>query len=69
MGFASDTDCNHSHGESNATFFRTLNSGNEQKDDLELFENDKKVCDTENNVRQVVGGIDKLSQRICCSNI
>ena len=70
-GFVSDADCNNSHGTglSNAKSFRTLNSDSEQKDNLELFENDEKVRDTENNLRQVVGGIDKLSQQICCSNI
>ena len=38
------------------------------KDNLELFEDDEKVCDTENNLKHVMGGVNKLSQQICCNN-
>ena len=46
-----------------------MNIDSEQKDNLELFENDEKVRNMENNHKKVMGGINKLSQKICCNNV
>ena len=47
-GFALDTDTKFGHEKSNIKSFRTLISENEQKNELELFENEH-FQDTDNN--------------------
>ena len=58
MGFALDTDINCGHEKTNVKSFRTLISENEQKNELELFENEH-VHGTENDLKRFVGGINK----------
>ena len=64
-----DAESKDSHGENNAKSFQTLTINSELRNNLELFENDKKVRDMENNPEQVMGEMNKLSQQICCSNV
>ena len=70
MGVVSDTNCSNGKrkGLIHVKSFRSLNIDNEEKYNLELFENDEKIRKIENNHEKAMGGINKLSQQICCNN-